>query len=206
MFAACEMQQTDPPAGKKSPSKQAAYYQEKAKDNATIKSPVGDKPMTISITSPAFADGERIPKRFTGEGEDISPPLAWSNLPEGTKELVIICEDPDAPTAEPWVHWVIYKIPATLDGLPEGIVQKPRLKSPLGAFQGKNSWSTPGKPSIGYRGPMPPPSHGVHHYHFTICALDAKLIIDPGVSEKALVEEMRDYVLEMGSLTGLYSR
>jgi Raf kinase inhibitor-like YbhB/YbcL family protein len=162
--------------------------------------------MTISITSTAFADGDRIPARYTGEGEDISPPLAWSGLPAGTKELVIICEDPDAPTAEPWVHWVIYKIPACLQGLPEGIPQKARLKSPTGVFQGLNSWSTPSKPSVGYRGPLPPPSHGIHHYHFTICALDTKLIIDPSVSAKMLIAEFRDHVLEMGCLTGLYSR
>ena len=162
--------------------------------------------MTISITSTAFAEGERIPKRYTGEGEDVSPPLSWSSLPEGTKELALVCEDPDAPTAEPWVHWVIYKIPANFDGLPEGIERKARLKSPAGVFQGKNSWSTPSKASIGYRGPLPPPSHGVHHYHFTICALDAKLIIDTGVSSKALLEEMRNHILAMGCLTGLYSR
>ena len=200
-LAGCRVEQTDPPTGK-----QTAGSQEKPKDFATMTSLIGDKPMTISITSTAFADGERIPKRYTGEGEDVSPPLAWSGLPQGTKELAIICEDPDAPTAEPWVHWVIYKIPATSDGLPEGIAQKARLKSPAGIFQGQNSWSKPGKPMVGYRGPLPPPSHGMHHYHFTICALDAKLIIDPGVPKKALLEEMRDHVLEMGCLTGLYSR
>ena len=193
IFAACQTKVNDSSADKQT-------------TQARVTIPMGDKPMTISITSPAFADGERIPKKYSGEGEDLSPPLGWSGLPEGTKELAIICEDPDAPTAEPWVHWVIYKIPATLDGLPEGVPQKARLKNPAGAFQGQNSWSTPTKHSYGYRGPMPPPSHGMHHYHFTICALEAKLIIEAGVDKKALLEEMREHVLAMGCLTGLYSR
>jgi len=162
--------------------------------------------MTISITSSAFADGQRIPEKYTGEGEDISPPISWSDLPAGTKELALICEDPDAPTTEPWLHWVIYKIPATLPGLPEGIPQKMRLKNPEGVFQGRNSWSTAQKASYGYRGPMPPPNHGTHHYHFTVCALDTKLIVEPGLSKKALIAEMGEHILGMGNLTGLYSR
>ena len=125
--------------------------------------------MTIQITSSAFAQGHPIPKKYTGEGDDVSPPLSWSEIPEGTKELVLICDDPDAPTAEPWVHWVIYKIPADAKGLPEGVPRKPRLKEPPGAVQGKNSW--PASEAIGYRGPMPPPGHGVHHYYFKLYAL-----------------------------------
>lgn len=162
--------------------------------------------MTIKLTSTAFAEGERIPKRYTGEGEDVSPPLAWSNLPEGTKELALVCDDPDAPTAEPWVHWVIYKIPADVARLSEGVPRKNRLKNPDGVLQGRNSWSDTGKVSIGYRGPMPPPRHGTHHYHFTLYALDVKLIIEPGLSKKALLAEMADHVLAQGRLTGVYSR
>ena len=79
--------------------------------------------MTIKITSSAFAQGHPIPKKYTGEGADVSPPLSWSELPEGTRELVLICDDPDAPVAEPWVHWVIYKIPAAAKGSPEGVPQ-----------------------------------------------------------------------------------
>ena len=99
----------------------------------------GKKSMSIKITSSAFKDGEQIPKKYTGEGDDVSPPLSWSDLPEGTKELVLICDDPDAPN-ETWVHWVIYKLPADLTGLPEGIPRQPRLKNPPGALQGQNSW------------------------------------------------------------------
>jgi Raf kinase inhibitor-like YbhB/YbcL family protein len=185
-------------------SKKQASDAKRPQVGATI--PSGDKPMTISLTSSAFSDGERIPKMYTGEGQDVSPPLAWSGLPEGTKELAIICEDPDAPTAEPWVHWVIYKIPANIESLPEGLPQPARLKNPPGAFQGLNSWASHSKPTYGYRGPFPPIGHGTHHYYFTICALDTKLIIEPGVSKKVLVDEIQDHILDTGVLTGLYSR
>ena len=158
----------------------------------------------IEVTSSAFDQGEPIPKKYTGEGADVSPPLAWSGVPEGTKELALVCDDPDAPTAEPWVHWVIYKIPATATGLPEGVPDKPRLKDPSGALQGKNSW--PNGQTIGYRGPMPPPGHGTHHYHFTLYALDVRLPVEPGETKKALLEEIADHVIAKGTLTGTYKR
>ena len=75
--------------------------------------------MSMTIRSDAFENGERIPKRFTGEGEDVSPPLGWNGVPDATKQLVLVCDDPDAPTQEPWVHWVLYGIPATTTSVPE---------------------------------------------------------------------------------------
>jgi Raf kinase inhibitor-like YbhB/YbcL family protein len=164
----------------------------------------GGEKMTLQITSSAFTQGHPIPKKHTGEGADVSPPLSWSGLPEGTTELALICDDPDAPTAEPWVHWVIYKIPADMKGLPEGISRKSRLKEPSGALQGKNSW--PASEEIGYRGPMPPPGHGVHHYYFKLYALDVPLVAEPGLSKKALLEKMNGRVLAEGVLMGTYQR
>jgi len=160
--------------------------------------------MAIEITSEAFTQGQRIPKKHTGEGDDLSPPLAWSGVPEAAKELVLICDDPDAPTAEPWVHWVIYKIPASTAGLPEGIGRKPRLKNPPGALQGKNSW--PSGQTIGYRGPMPPPSHGTHHYVFKLYALEARMVAEPGLDKKTVLDEIRNHVLAEGQLVGTYER
>jgi len=160
--------------------------------------------MTFQLTSPAFADGERIPTKYTGEGEDVSPPLAWSGLPEETKELLLICDDPDAPTDEPWVHWVIYRIPATATELPEGIPRKPRLTDPPGAFQGKNSWKM--GETIGYRGPMPPPGHGTHRYFFKLCALEAHLAVEPGLDKRTILQEMHDHVLAEALLIGTYER
>jgi Raf kinase inhibitor-like YbhB/YbcL family protein len=159
--------------------------------------------MTIQVTSSAFTQGHVIPKKHTGEGTDVSPPLSWSNLPEKTKELALICDDPDAPNGD-WVHWVIYKIPADAKGLPEGVPRKSRLKEPAGTVQGKNSW--PDAEATGYRGPFPPPGHGVHHYHFKLYALDAPLEAEPGLTKRALLEKMEDHVLAEGELMGTYQR
>jgi Raf kinase inhibitor-like YbhB/YbcL family protein len=164
----------------------------------------GEKKMTVQITSSAFAQGRPIPSKYTGDGVDVSPPLGWSAIPEGAKELALICDDPDAPTAEPWVHWVIYKIPANVTGLPEGVPRKSRLKEPHGAVQGKNSW--PPSEAIGYRGPLPPPGHGVHHYYFKLYALDASLTEEPGLDKKALLEKIQAHVLAEGVLMGTYER
>jgi Raf kinase inhibitor-like YbhB/YbcL family protein len=164
----------------------------------------GGEKMTIQIVSTAFTQGHPIPKKYTGEGADISPPLSWSGLPAGTKELALVCDDPDAPTDEPWVHWVIYKIPADVKGLPEGVPRKSRLKEPHGAMQGKNSW--PAGETIGYRGPMPPPGHGVHHYYFKLYALDAPIAAEPGWDKKIVLEKIREHTIEEGVLMGTYQR
>src|SRR3954447_9702094 len=102
----------------------------------------------MKLRSDAFADGEAIPRRYTEDGEDLPPPLAWSGVPDETREPALLVDDPDAPRAEPWVHWVIYKIPANVRVLSEGLPKTPTLDAPPGAMQGKNSWG-----SDGYRGP-----------------------------------------------------
>jgi Raf kinase inhibitor-like YbhB/YbcL family protein len=164
----------------------------------------GDKKMAIEVTSTAFQQGHAIPKKYTGEGADVSPSLAWTGISEGAKELVLICDDPDAPTEEPWVHWVIYKIPADTKGLPEGVPRKLRLKEPQGAIQGHNSW--PAADAVGYRGPMPPPGHGVHHYYFKLYAIKAHMVVEPGMNKKAILEEIHDHILDQGTLMGTYQR
>jgi Raf kinase inhibitor-like YbhB/YbcL family protein len=159
--------------------------------------------MTITITSTAFDTGQPIPKEYTGDGEDRSPPLNWSGVPAGSKQLALICDDPDAPRAEPWVHWVIYNLPARLDSLPEGIGPVERLEDPAGAMQGANSW-TSGQ-TIGYRGPAPPPGKP-HRYYFTLYALDTKLDLEPGLSKENLLEAMKGHILAEGQLMGTYQR
>ncbi len=159
--------------------------------------------MTIEITSSAFKHGDPVPKKHTGEGADVSPSLTWKNVPEKAKELVLICDDPDAPTEEPWVHWVIYKIPVGETGLPEGVPRDLRMKHPAGAMQGRNSWP---KDNVGYRGPMPPTGHGTHRYFFRLYALDGHLTIEPGATKKHLLEEIRDHILADGVLMGTYER
>ena len=159
--------------------------------------------MKIEVTSSAFAQGQPILKKYSGEGQDVSPPLSWRGVPEGTKELALICDDPDAPGSEPWVHWVIYKIPAGTPGLPEGLPRDLRLKEPTGAVQGKNSWPSG---NIGYLGPKPPPGHGIHHYHFKLYALDAPVAAGPGVDKKTLLSQLKGHILAEGELIGTYQR
>ena len=113
----------------------------------------------------------------------------------------MIVEDPDAPRAEPWVHWVLYKIPADVRTLPEGIPPAPTLDVPLGAMQGKNSWGTDG-----YRGPAPPPGHGTHHYHFRLYALDAPLRAAQGLDKPGLLAAMEGHILAQAELVGTYER
>lgn len=164
-----------------------------AEKTATEGPAAGESGAAISITSSAFEAGERIPKVHTGEGEDVSPPLAWTGAPEGTAEFVLICDDPDAPGAEPWVHWVRYCIPAAASGLDEGVTGD--------ALAGTNSWGT-----TGYRGPMPPPGHGVHRYRFRIYALDTGLDLATAATKKELLAAMEGRVLATGELVGTYER
>jgi Raf kinase inhibitor-like YbhB/YbcL family protein len=110
-------------------------------------------------------------------------------------------DDPDAPRPEPWVHWVLYKLPPTLSGLPEALSKTPTLSDPAGALQGNNSWSR-----VGYGGPMPPPGHGVHHYHFKLYALDAALNVAPGLDKQQLLAAMKGHILAEGELIGTYQR
>lgn len=159
---------------------------------------------TIQLSSPAFTHGNPIPKKYTGEGPDYSPPLCWSGLPKGSKELALICDEPDALTKEPWVHWVIYKIPVTAQGLPEAIPRKVHLNDPRGALQGKNSWRD--RDIIGYRGPFPPLGHGAHHYHFRLYALELQIVIEPGLDKKMVWNLISDHILDEGLLIGTYQR
>lgn len=157
----------------------------------------------MKLRSAAFEDGRRIPGRHTGDGSDVSPPLEWSDTPSDAIELALIVDDPDAPGAEPWVHWIAYGIPADLRGLPEGIPGEPAPDSPTGLEQGTSSFS---QDRIGYRGPAPPPGHGPHRYRFTLHALDRALELDPGATREELMDAMDGHVLATATLTGTYER
>jgi Raf kinase inhibitor-like YbhB/YbcL family protein len=160
--------------------------------------------MSMTLHSPAFSTGQPIPRRYTGEGQDESPPLVWEGVPQAAKELALICDDPDAPTAEPWVHWLIYKLPASITSLPESVPRDDQVSAPLVACQGCNSWP-PGE-NVGYLGPMPPRGHGVHHYHFKLYALDTHLKLFPGVNKPGLVKAMTGHIIATAELVGTYER
>lgn len=154
----------------------------------------------MQLNSPAFVNGGRIPTKYTGDGDDVSPPLAWDQVPTGTKEFVLVCDDPDAPTLQPWVHWVLYCIPAATRTLSENVSQSAGIPG----VQGKNSWKA-GK-TIGYRGPAPPPGHGVHHYHFRLYALDATLKLPPGIDKDFILSAIKGRVLAEVECVTTYER
>ncbi len=156
-------------------------------------------PASIALSSAGFAPNGPIPAKYTGEGQDLSPPLAWSNLPAGTKELALICDDPDAPRKDPWVHWVLAGIPADAPGLPEGASSaKAGRKAP--GVDGQTDWGT-----AGYQGPMPPPGKP-HRYFFRLYALDAKLGVSGEPTKAQLLAAMQGHVLATGELVGTYQR
>jgi Raf kinase inhibitor-like YbhB/YbcL family protein len=165
--------------------------------------PAKEVPMAAKITlqSTAFQPNDPVPRRYTGDGEDKSPPLSWSDVPAGTKELALIVDDPDAPTKTPWVHWVLYRIPPDLKALPEGIAPSLRVSQPAGLLQGKNSWG-----KVGYGGPSPPKGHGTHRYFFKIYALDAPVTLEAGADKEALLKAMAGHILAEGEVLGTYKR
>jgi Raf kinase inhibitor-like YbhB/YbcL family protein len=159
--------------------------------------------VVFSLTSSAFGGGDRIPTKYTADGVDLSPPLQWSNLPEGTVTLAMICDDPDVSRRSSWVHWIIYDIPALAPGLPMGIERSPKLSHPLSAKQGRTSWR---RDNIGWQGPSPPPGTGDHHYTFTLYALAGPTGLPAGVDRVALKKAMKGKVIQKATLIGIYSR
>ena len=156
----------------------------------------------IQLSSPAFADGGRLPPRFTADGDGVSPPLLWGPVPEGTRCLALIVEDPDAPTLEPFVHAVVWGLSPDVHSLEEGAIRPDKTReNGDGSDVGRNSWFLEG-----WLPPDPPTGHGDHHYAFQLFALGE--CADPGTNPRrgAMVKAMRGNVLAAGLLTGTYSR
>jgi Raf kinase inhibitor-like YbhB/YbcL family protein len=154
--------------------------------------------MAMTLASSAFSHFGKIPRKYTCDGEDISPPLSWSDIPQGAKSLALIVDDPDAPDPRApkmtWVHWVLYNLPPDVQGLPEGVTQLP-----AGTQEGLNDWKR-----TGYGGPCPPV--GEHRYFFKLYALDT-LLPDLGHPTKWQLEQaMQGHILEETALVGTYSR
>ena len=160
-------------------------------------------PQTIVVGSPTLKMDQTMPRDYTPDGRNVSPPLTWTNVPAGARELAVICEDPDAGNPPPFVHWVIYRIPATAKGVPEGVPIDPAAPMPAeiaGAVQG-----TSGFRRAIYRGPAPPPGKP-HHYHFVVYALDANLDLKPGLVRAELLEAIKGHVIGQGELVAIYER
>lgn len=151
----------------------------------------------MQLKSSAFDNDGPIPVKHTGEGEDVSPALSWSNPPEGTQGFAVICHDPDAPLVSQrgtygFVHWTLYNIPGTASELPEGVSDH---------TAGKNDFG-----KQGYGGPMPPEGHGEHKYYFWVLALDRDMNLEAGLSLWDLLERIEPHVIGMNRLVGTYSR
>ena len=152
--------------------------------------------MEIKITSSAFEDGGLIPAKYTCDGEDISPPLQWEAVPDGTASIAVICDDPDAPMGT-WVHWVIFGLPADTKELAENFPDDETL--PDGTRQGITDFG-----STGYGGPCPP--SGTHRYFFKIYALDKKIELATIADKAKLLEAMEGHIIGQGQLVGKYKR
>lgn len=155
----------------------------------------------ISVRSDAFEDNGAIPKKYSVDGENLSPPLSWSNVPQEAGSIALVVEDPDAPTPNPFVHWLLYDVPRDVRQLPEGLPPKERLDTLGGAMQGKNS-----NLKIGWTGMAPPKGDTPHHYHFQLFALNRELPLGPGAGRKALLEAMAGHVVARGRIIGTYQR
>jgi Raf kinase inhibitor-like YbhB/YbcL family protein len=151
---------------------------------------------TLTLTTSAFEHHGKIPTKYTGEGDDVSPELQWDGTPDGTRSFAIICHDPDAPLVKRgsygFSHWVLYNLPASTTGLDEG-----------------TSEGTPGVNDFGnqgYGGPMPPEGHGRHHYYFWVLALDIEPDLEEGLSLEQFLEKVEPGVIGMNRLIGTYKR
>ena len=161
----------------------------------------------IVVTSPTLTDGQTVPKQHTPDGRNDSPALQWSNAPANTKEFVVFCEDPDVGNPPPFVHWVVYKIPGTARGLPEGMPISAAAPMPVGlegTVQGLNGFRRPL-----YRGPAPPPGRP-HPYHFVVYALDTTLEAPkpgmPALTRAELLALMKGHIIGQGELVATYGR
>lgn len=152
--------------------------------------------MAITVKSSAFVPGDMIPSKYTCDGQDISPPLQWEGVPEGTQSLALISDDPDAPMGT-WVHWVVWNMPADQTGLNENIPKDAVL--PNGTCQGISDFGRPG-----YGGPCPP--GGTHRYCFKVYALDTQLDLSEDTRKADLEQAMKGHVLAQGELMGTYRR
>ena len=150
----------------------------------------------MQITSSVFREGEAIPRKYTCDGEDVSPPLSWSGAPEGTESFVLIADDPDAPVGT-WVHWVIYDLPVGVTSLPEGVeaVERPHV----GGISGITDFRR-----LGYGGPCPP--SGTHRYFFKLYALDTVMDLPAGATKKKLLQAMEGHILDQTELVGTYEK
>jgi len=161
-------------------------------------------PAAITVTSATLKANETIPKDHTADGKNLSPALMWSGAPANTKQFAMVMDDPDVPMPGGFVHWVVYKIPAAAKGLPAELPMDSTLTAPpelAGTIQGLSGFR-----SVGYRGPAPPPGSGLHHYTFTVYALDTELTLAERANRAELMKAMEGHIIGKGALVSIYER
>ena len=168
----------------------------KSLPTATPPAQSADNKTGFKLTSVAFQEGQPIPRPYSCDGVNISPPLEWSGVPKTAKTVAIIADDPDAP-AGTWTHWVLYNLPADNIGLVENVPATENLKA--GGFQGKNDFA-----KVGYGGPCPP--SGTHRYFFRIYAADGELSLKAGATRTELEKALEGHVVGQAQLMGTYHR
>jgi Raf kinase inhibitor-like YbhB/YbcL family protein len=173
---------------------------------AQVEAQPSPTPQPITVTSPTLVAGQAVPRQHTPDGRNDSPALTWTGLPAATRELMVFCEDPDVGNPPPFVHWVVYNIPATATGLPEALPIDPSAPMPpslAGARQGLSGFRRPI-----YRGPAPPPGRP-HSYHFVVYALDRPIVQKPGtppMTRAELLEAATGHIVGRGELVATYER
>lgn len=150
----------------------------------------------FKLSSRAFKKGDMIPAKYTCDAENISPPLEWGKVPRKTQSLVLIMNDPDAPSTD-WVHWVIFDLPPSINNLPQAMPPLKQLAN--GEIHGQNDFK-----QLGYGGPCPP--QGTHRYFFKLYALDTVLRLEPGTPANGVRQAMKDHIIAKGELMGRYQR
>jgi Raf kinase inhibitor-like YbhB/YbcL family protein len=153
--------------------------------------------MALSLSSPVFQEGEKIPVKYTCDGQDMSPPLTWGEPPPGTQAFALIMDDPDAPGGV-FTHWVIFNLPGDSRELPEAVPRENQLENK--ALQGMTDFGR-----VGYGGPCPP-TGPAHHYLFSLYALDQPLDLNAGASKKQVIDAMQGHILAQEQHTGIYQR
>ncbi|MBR0839621.1 YbhB/YbcL family Raf kinase inhibitor-like protein [Bradyrhizobium liaoningense] len=149
----------------------------------------------MKLVSSAFADGAAVPRRYTCDGENLSPPLRWSDVPEGARSLVLLCDDPDAPGGT-WRHWAVYDIPPAVTEFTVNAAHNTKMKQAVNDFR-----------KVGYGGPCPPHGHGPHHYHFRLLALSMEdLPVKANASCRDVEREARKHTIAEAVLVGWYER
>ncbi|WP_255151038.1 YbhB/YbcL family Raf kinase inhibitor-like protein [Halorarius halobius] len=174
--------------------------------DAPTREPDGGTPMpdggtALSLSSPAFDDGAAIPAEYTCEGADRSPALDVAGVPDTAARLALLVDDPDAPSAEPFVHWLLYDVPADVGTIPEAVPAEARVDALDGAAQGTNGFG-----NLGYGGPCPPRGDGPHTYRFRLFALESSTGLDPGASRDDLLAAVDGRSLARTTLTGTFER